>query len=114
MKIYATNNLNGFIPFDGKDLWVKCYFQDSLWGMKFSTYINIIDIFTNRSIYFRRVDSDFIEDDAQWEFGDVEGVSWKLDKFLAKYTIAQPLTVISTEDMEEILGTKLTHIEDWY
>lgn len=113
MKIYATNNLNGFEQFDGKDLWVKCYFQDSIWGMEFSTYINIVDIYNNR-ICFRRVDSDFIVDDASWEFGDVEGVSWELDRFLTKYTIAQPLTVISTEDMEEILGTKLTHIEDWY
>ena len=115
MKIYATQSDIDFEQFAGKDLWVKCSFEDSIWGMIFYDYVDVISI-DSKLTFFRSIDSDFISGEELWspEFTEPEMINYPTDRFLEKYKIAQPIKLFTTEDMEEILEMKLTRVKDWY
>lgn len=117
MKIYAADDskYNEFEQFAGKDVWVAVTFYNATFGMNYVVYVNIIDMYTKKTT-FRYARDEYVTGNTAYPevLDEPEMITINTDDFLDKFEIVQPVMLITTTDMEEILEIKLTHIEDWY
>ena len=111
MKIYCSNSISDIEEFIGTDFWVR--YVEHLLGTDYYSYINIIDADATR-VYWRWLTDEYLS--ITHQYGDpIDEVmnSDPVGVFLQRFIPVQPIELYTTEDMEDILGTKLTHIEKW-
>ena len=118
MKIYAANDskYTEFEQFAGKDMWIAVISHNATFGIDVTFYVNVIDMDIKATTY-RYVFNKYISGEYPMysEYNnEPEMITQSTKDFLDRFEIIQPMTLITTDDMEELLGMKLTHIEDWY